>query len=245
MSRSISAILALVKIAAVIALAGVLFGIGGYVAVLTALSGEEIRVPDVVGMPSEDARSLLTVSGLVVELDDFEFSDEDIPRGHVLRQNPPAGTSIKRQRGITLTLSSGLAHVYVPDTAGDIFTRAQIALQQQDVEIDYIARVNSREYAEDRVIAQQPDISEVEPGSTIPARLLVSLGPPPTVYVMPELIGHPVDQVRTFLESHGFRLAPVRERSDPGVPPGTVINQQPSPGFQVAAGDVITLVVSQ
>jgi beta-lactam-binding protein with PASTA domain len=245
MSRSLSAIFALVKIAAVLGLAGVLFGVGGYVAVLMALSGEEIQVPDVVGMPSEDAESLLVASGLVVELDDIEFSDEDIPRGHVLRQNPPSGTSIKRQRGITLTLSSGLAHVYVPDTAGDIFTRAQIALQQQDVEIDYIARVNSREYAEDRVIAQQPDISEVEPGSTISARLLVSLGPPPTVYVMPELIGHPVDQVRPFLESHGFRLAPVRERSDQGVPPGTVINQQPSPGFQVTVGDVITLVVSQ
>ena len=245
MSRSISVIIALVKIASVLAFAGVLFGIGGYVAVLMALSGEEIRVPDVVGMPSEEAQTLLADSGLVVELDDIEFSDQEIPRGHVLRQNPPAGTSIKRQRGITLTLSSGLAHVYVPDTTGDIFTRAQIALQQQDVEIDYIARVYSREYPEDRVIAQQPDISEVEPGSTIPARLLVSLGPPPTVYVMPELIGRPLDQVRPFLESHGFRLAPVRERSDPGVPRGTVINQQPSPGFQVTTGDVITLVVSQ
>lgn len=245
MSRSISVILALLKIAAVVAFAGVIFGIGGYVAVLMALSGEQVRVPDVVGMPSEEARGMLTASGLVVELDDIEFSDQEIPVGHVLRQNPPAGTSVKRQRGITLTLSSGLAHVYVPDTAGDVFTRAQIALQQQDVEIDYIARVHSREYPEDRVIAQQPDISEVEPGSTIPARLLVSLGPPPKVYLMPELIGQPVDQVRSFLESHGFRLAPVRERSDPGVPPGTVINQQPSSGFQVTAGDVITLVVSQ
>lgn len=245
MSRVISAILALFKIAVVLGFLGVLFGIGGYVAVLMALSGEEMQVPDVVGMPMAEARDLLADSGLVVELDDTEFADQEIPRGHVLRQNPPAGTSIKRQRGITLTLSSGLPHVYVPDTAGDIFTRAQIALQQQDVEIDYIARVHSREFAEDRVISQQPDISEVEPGNTIPARLLVSLGPPPSTYVMPELIGRRVDQVQPFLESHGFRLAPIRQRTDPGVPPGTVINQQPSPGFRVSAGDVITLVVSQ
>ena len=51
MSRSISAILALLKIASVLAFGGVLFGIGGYAAVLMALSGEELRVPDVVGMP--------------------------------------------------------------------------------------------------------------------------------------------------------------------------------------------------
>jgi len=245
MSRSISAMFGLLKIASVIGLFGLLFGVGGYVAVLLALSGEELRVPDVVGMPAEEARGLLTASGLVVELDEVELSDQEIPRGHVLRQNPPSGTSIKRQRGITLTLSSGLRHVYVPDTTGDVFTRAQIALQQQEVEIDYIARVHSREFPEDRVISQQPDISEIEPGSVMPARLLVSLGPPPTVYLMPELIGRPVEQVQPFLESHGFRLAPIRQRDDPGVPPGTVINQQPSPGFQVSAGDVITLVVSQ
>jgi serine/threonine-protein kinase len=245
MSRFTSAIVALFKIAVVLGSMGVLFGIGGYVAVLMALSGEEIEVPDVVGMPMEEARGVLTATGLVVELDDLELSDQEIPQGHILRQNPPAGTSIKRQRGITLTLSSGVPHVYVPDTAGDIFTRAQIALRQQEVEIDYIARVHSREFVEDRVIAQQPDISEVEPGTTIPARLLVSLGPPPSTYVMPELIGRSVDQVRLFLDSHGFRLAPIRQRNDPGVPPGTVINQQPSPGFRVSTGDVITLVVSQ
>lgn len=245
MPRFTSNILALLKIACVLALFGVIFGVSGYLTVRWSLSGEEIQVPEVVGLTLAEAQGQLASMGFEVEVDDVDFSSEVIPRGHVLRQNPPGGTSVKRQRGIVLTLSSGLPGVYVPDTAGDVFTKAQISLQQQEVELDYIARVHSYELAEDRVISQQPDLAELGPGDTLRARLLVSLGPAPQVYVMPELIGQPLEVVRTFLESNGFRLAPVSRRDDPGVPADTIVNQDPPSGFRVRAGDVVKLVVSR
>ncbi|MFQ5744690.1 MAG: PASTA domain-containing protein, partial [Acidobacteriota bacterium] len=222
----------------------VLFGGSGYLTVRWALSGEELDVPDVIGLSPEEAAERLTRSGLASELAEERFADQQIPTGHVLRQNPPAGTAVKRQRSVRLTLSSGLPQVVVPNTRGDVFTRAQIALLQRDVAVEYIARVHSYEVEEDRVIAQQPDAAEVEAGSSPPARLLVSLGPPPVIYLMPDLVGRPLEQVKAFLQVNGFRLAPVGERKISSVPPGTVVLQEPAPGYQVAEGSVVKLTVS-
>ena len=62
---------------------------------------------------------------------------------------------------------------------------------------------------------------------------------------MPDLIGVNADRAAALLRTRGFRVAVVGEQPYPGVPPGTVIRQRPSGGFQVALGESISLEVSR
>jgi len=246
MSRIGSTLLALVKIGVVVGLLGVFFVASGYLAVKWALSGEVLEVPTVVGMPEEDARARLRAQGLTADLADGRLPDPAVPEGAVLRQNPPAGSSVKHQRSVRLILSAGPPARPIPDTSGEVVTRARIALEQQDVTVAWEARVHSPEVTEDRVISQQPDTVEPEPGNARPpARLLVSMGARPRIWVMPDLLSRPIDEVRPFLQARGFRLAPPRTAQQRGVRPGVVINQIPSPGYPIRAGETIQLTVSQ
>jgi serine/threonine-protein kinase len=221
------------------------FVVSGYLGVQWALSAEEFKVPDVKGMELAQASDLLAVQGLIVEVDSVQLTDHEVPAGHVLRQNPLAGTAIKRQRGIRLTLSLGMPTRVLPMIVGDALRRAQIALEQQEVDVDYVARVYSNEFAKDQVIGQQPNSTDLPEGTVVLARLLVSLGPEPRTYVMPDLVYRNADGLRQRLEGLGFRVQ-VRQvqRRVPGQPPGIIISHQPPLGFAVREGDTIVLHVN-
>ena len=245
MSGFLSTSLSLLKIACVLAFWGMLFVVGGYVAVMWSLGTEEFDMPDVVGLPLVAAQDILTANGLLVEVDEGLLTDDAIPAGHVLRQNPLAGTAIKRRRGIRLTLSSGLPKRLLPMVVGDALPRATIALEQQEVGVEYVSRVYSTEFAKDLVIAQQPNSTELPEGVTVPVRLLVSLGPPPKKYIMPDLVYRNVGEVREYLETMGFRIQErPPNRLDAGQPLGTILRQNPPQGFAVQEGDLIRLVVN-
>ncbi len=246
MSSFISIFVSLLKIGAVLAVFGLVFVVSGYLGVQWALSAEEFKVPDVKGLELVQAQDLLAVQGLIVEVDSVQLTDREVPAGHVLRQNPLAGTAIKRQRGIRLTLSLGMPRRVLPMIVGDALRRAQIALEQQKVDVEYVARVYSNEFGKDQVIGQQPNSTDLPEGTVVPARLLVSLGPEPRTYVMPDLVYRNVDGLREQLERLGFRVQ-VREvqRPLPGQPPGTIITHRPPLGFAVREGDTIVLQVNR
>jgi serine/threonine-protein kinase len=245
MSGFLSSVVSLLKIVCVLALCGALFVISGYLSVQWALSADEIDVPDVVGRPLEEARGLLSEHGLIVEVEEHPLTDDEIPEGYVVRQNPLAGTAIKRQRGIRLTLSSGAPDRALPMTVGDSLQRSQIALEQKNVGVEYVARVYSWEFARDGVIAQQPNTTELPEGADVQARLLVSLGPPPRTWVMPDLVYRNVAEVRPFLERLGLRVnvQPSGRRYE-DQPPGTILSHQPDIGFKIKQGDPVVLVIN-
>lgn len=246
MSGFLSTLLSLLKIGLVLGVLGTLFVISGYMGVQWALSAEEFDVPDVKGMELDEAMGLLTQNGLIVEIHPDRLTDQEVPWGHVLLQNPLAGTAIKRQRGIQLTLSSGPPRRAVPMTVGTALQHARISLQQQNVGVESVARVYSAAFAKDRVIAQQPTTTDLLEGEVVDARLLVSLGPQPTKYVMPDLAYRSVGEIRMQLESLGFQ---VRVRNHGAVVRGlsadTIIRHVPSPGFPVSKGEPITLYRNQ
>ena len=175
MTKVLPTIVSLLKIRLVIAFLGTLFVTSGYIGVQWALSAEEFDVPDVKGMELNNAMDLLAQNLLIVDIDPEQLTDDNVPFGHVLMQNPLAGTAIKRQRGIRLTLSSGPPRRAVPMTVGNALQHAQISLQQQNVGIEYVARVYSSGFSKDQVIAQQPTTTDLPEGEIVDARLLVSL----------------------------------------------------------------------
>lgn len=211
-----------------------------------AVSGPSDRVPDLVGMSVEEAEAALAEHGMTAEVDDDVLPLDDIPAHHVAQQNPGAGTALKRVRVVRLMLSSGPPLLELPSLVGDSRSRALIALQQQELEVDFVAVAPSYTVPRDTIIAQQPEPGDLEVGSTAPLRLLSSLGPPVRHYVMVDLVGRPVAIVRPYLESLGFRVSEgPNRRLVANVAPGTIVSHTPRPGFKIAEGGQIVLQVSR
>ena len=238
-------LVAVAKAAAALTVCAVLFATGGWLALEFSVRGSEVRVPEVVGLPIDEARAALEELGIEVEIDSSRLPAPEFPADAVAQQDPGPGTPLKRMRRVHLLLASGPVEVELPTMIGDFAPRARIALEQQDISVEYEAVVHSSEVDRDRIIAQEPHPAELPAGAPQSIRLLRSLGSAVPVYVMVDLIGRSQTDVEGWLAGVGLRLGQVRTRRFPSVPPGTVVWQSPAPGFQVTAGAEIDLEVSR
>lgn len=234
------------QLAIALGVAGALFLFAGWLAVRIAVGGPRDEVPDLSGLSEQEAIQRLSELGMEAEIDEIRLPREDLPAETVARQIPGAGTPVKRMRVVRLMLASGPRQRFTPRMVGESRNRALIALEQQDFEVDYVATAPSWEVPRDRIIAQEPNPAELTVGENTPLRLLTSLGAPTRFYVMVDLVGRPVREVRARLESLGFRVTEgVNRRVVENVPPGTVVEQQPYAGFRIAEGGQIQLRVSR
>jgi beta-lactam-binding protein with PASTA domain len=206
-----------------------------------AVRAREIKVPDLVGKPLDEARALAGDLGMVLRVDEARRPDVKVSAGLVLGQEPQAGSAARRQRALRIWLSSGPPIVVAPRLVGESERAAQIRLTQDGVATTTVAEIRDAAYPPDVVVAQDPPPDT----RTTEVRLLVNRGEDRASYVMPDLIGVNGDRASDLLRARGFRVAIVSRQSAPGIPPGVVIRQTPAGGYQVHPGDAISLEVSQ
>ena len=221
----------------------------------TVFVDNELNVPDVTGVPLEEARGILDRSDLYLEVTTERF-DERIVAGSVRAQDPPAGTTIKPNRKVRVSVSLGPIQVEVPDVRGQTLRTAQIALQREGLPIGHVTFAHVEGVAEDIVMEQNPLPAYVKPSEEEETEdsarsewdgrvdLLVSRGPEDRLFVMPDLTDRPIGQVRQFADRAGLRLGAVRIERVPGVPRGRVVRQYPRAGYPIGQHDIISLVLS-
>jgi serine/threonine-protein kinase len=215
----------------------VFFGI----AMRAALRAREVQVPSLSGRSVAEATQILADVGLGVRVDESRRSDEKVPEGRIVQQDPPAGVQARSQRTVRVWVSTGPRVTTVPILVGQTERTAQIRLEQDGLEVASLTEFRSPDYPADAIIAQDPP-----PGSRASTvALLVNRGEQAATYVMPDVIGTDGARAATFLRSRGFRVTIVGSQPYPGVPPGTVVRQQPAGGFRVAAAESISLEVSR
>lgn len=206
-----------------------------------ALRAREVRVPDLVGRPVDQASRMVADFGLTLTIDPNRRTDARIPADRIIRQDPEPGAEARRQRSIRVWLSTGPSVTIVPDLVGQTERTARIRLDQGGLETGPLSEFRSPEYPSDAVVAQDP-----APSSRAPrVSLLLNRGEQATTYVMPDLIGIDGARAAEALRSRGFRVAIVGSQPYPGVPSGIVVRQQPPGGFQVSGTDPISLEVSR
>src|SRR5687767_12359526 len=79
-----------------------------------AFRSREVQVPNLVNQTANDASTIAGSVGLSVRVDDLRRPDERIAAGHVLAQDPVAGSTARRQRSIRIWLSAGQRSATVP-----------------------------------------------------------------------------------------------------------------------------------
>ena len=89
---------------------------------------KEIDVPDFTSMTIEDARKTASIYKLRTEVTDSVYTDR-IARGAVFSQNPKAGSNVKKNRRILLTINSIIPKtVKMPDIVGYSLRQAKTEL---------------------------------------------------------------------------------------------------------------------
>jgi serine/threonine-protein kinase len=206
-----------------------------------ALNARDVQVPQLVNRSVNDASALASANGLTIRVEDAPRLDPKVPAGHVLLQEPPAGTTVRRQRSLKVWVSAGPRPTTIPPLTGETERTAQLRLSQDGLSVATVSEIRSPAYPYDVVVAQDPDGKA--PGTSV--ALLVNRTEPEAHYVMPDLIGVSGDRAAELLRARGFRVAIVGFTPYPGVPAGIVLRQSPQAGFQVAPGEVISIEVSR
>lgn len=98
---------------------------GATVTITVSTGREMILIPDVSGMPLEDAARTLEDAGLVLNQNVREENSDTVQDGHVIEQNPAAGQEVVVGSSVSLTVSSGAENIRVPNATGMNWSQAE------------------------------------------------------------------------------------------------------------------------
>ncbi len=110
----------------------------------TTNHGEFETVPELKGKSISVAQMELDENNLVMQIQDSANFNPDYPKFSVIEQEPPAGTKVKEDRKIYLTLNpSGYRKIVVPDLKERTFRQAKPNLEALGFQVGKISYVDN------------------------------------------------------------------------------------------------------
>ena len=203
-------------------------------------SGRYVAAPSLIEMDRRTAVATAQQAGLSVQFAHTGAFDERIPHDRVVRTDPKPGHRIARHGVIVAVLSMGPERYAVPKLAGLRQDDAQRALRATHLSVGAISYRYDAEVGKGRVLRSNPGRGQRLKRDAAVA-LVISKGAQPVA--LPNVIGQQVDQATNTLSGRGFRVSR-RDRYDDQVPPGLVMNQDPTTST-APRGSTVTLVVSR
>jgi serine/threonine-protein kinase len=200
-----------------------------------------VRVPRLVGIELAEAQDRCDQLGLNLQIEDRRYS-EGVAPDQVLNQAPGAGMSVKRGRTVRVHVSLGAQLVTVPDVRGMTLRQASLQLDNANLDLGRISRIYVGEGGQVVQATRPRSGSGTVAGK--PVDLLVAVGEGAEPFLMPNLVGRALEEVRELIETRGFRIGRVTYRSKKGVYPGTVLEHYPAGGSLILRGESIDLVAA-
>ena len=223
-----------------------------------AIHGQEVAVPKFVGMTPLEAERAAAPFGLEVVVE-RQFYSPEIAEGRVMSQAPSAGVKVRRGWAVRVAQSLGPQRVAIPNVVGETDRVAELNVRRRGLDLGSMAQVHLADTAPDQVLSQSPPAKAS--GVSVPKiNLLVSRGPEPAAFVMPNFVGQPLGSVTLTLQDAGIRLG--RVGIVPAAPPADVpaatltpnpaplpgaasmiVTQSPGAGQKVVAGGSVSFEV--
>jgi beta-lactam-binding protein with PASTA domain len=207
------------------------------------LKGENVSIPDLLGMTLDQAAAELAAKKLFVVQNGVQLH-EYLEQGKIIGQDPPANTKMKINETVKVIISAGKEKVSVPRLIGINLQDINNILVENDLRRGRISHVHTPKYAAGKVIAQYPLENEEVPIDTR-VSLLISQGEKEQKYLMPDLIGKRASVIISSLKRMGFNVGDVRFQLYRGLESGIIIKQTPPQGFRIQKRNLITLEVSK
>jgi len=136
---------------------------------------KEVKVPNIIGQPISEAANILATNRLRLQVARKQASDK-YDADTIIECNPAVGETVKEDKVIFVTISTGSRFVEVPDLRGFTLDKAQSLLKKLNLECDdMVLYKRSKNVAEGLVVDQNFEPrSSVEQGTKI--QLTVSSG---------------------------------------------------------------------
>jgi beta-lactam-binding protein with PASTA domain len=211
------------------------------VSMRVALRTREVQVPPLAGRTLDEAAEALAELGLGLRVDENRRPDDRIAAGRVVQQDPAAGVQARRQRTVRVWISAGPRAITVPNLVGQTERTAELRIEADQLDLEALSEIRSSEYPADTVVAQDPPPA----ARATRVSVLLNRGGRDEAYIMPDVIGMDGQRAADVLRGLGFRVTITGTQPYAGVPPGTVVRQQPAGGFRVAPAGPISLEVSR
>ena len=203
--------------------------ISALTAMQLAIHGREVAIPKLVGLSPFEAERAGAASGLQVVVE-RQFYSPNIPEGKIMTQMPLPGTKVRRGWSIRVAQSLGPQRVAIPDVTGGSERVAELNIRRRGLSLGSVAHINLPNTPQDQVLSQSPPANAS--GVSAPKiSLLISDGPEPQTYVMPNLTGQPLGSATLALQDAGMRVGKVTviPPSPPAAgSPAATISAQPS-----------------
>ena len=140
---------------------------------VVTMHNQELVVPDLANMSVAEADSVATSDGMRVEVVDSVFVKR-MRKGAVYRQNPTAGSMVKKGRRIALTINAMNAKkVTMPNVVGVSMRQAMAELQSRGLVLGKLIYIE--DLATDNVLRQLMRGKVIEPGTQIESETVIDI----------------------------------------------------------------------
>jgi serine/threonine-protein kinase len=201
-----------------------------------------VPVPDWTGRSREEALADAARVGLVFEVGE-QRHDPGVAADRIIQQDPPAGSQVRQGRTIRVVVSLGGETLTVPELGGHPARQAELELRRAGLAPGWESLVHDDSAPVGQVLAQSPAAGTLSVSGDRVHRL-VSEGPRPPRWVMPDLTGRTLREAQDWITLCGFRGGAVRHVPADGRQSGTVVGQLPLSGYAIGRRDVVELTVA-
>jgi serine/threonine-protein kinase len=210
---------------------------GSVVTLFVSNGPSTVKVPDVLGLTEDAARSRIKRGGLkpVVERE----ASTKVLEGSVIRSDPGAGTAIERESKVTLIVSKGPEEKTVPDVVGSDQEDAASRLSKEGLTV--VVREKASGEPVDTVVDQSPAAGQlVDEGSTV--TIFVSNG---KLDEVPDVVGLSESEAEADISDAGFTPSvKIKQVTEPDQD-GNVLSQTPPSGKEHRRGGTVVITVGQ
>lgn len=232
------------KVAALTLICGLLFLylIDWFIMPAMVGHGKEFKMPDVRNMSYNEAATILGENGFKLAKS-TEKVDYQVPAGQIIEQNPAEGSICKKGRRVYVLISTGSLPAVVPNLIGLSPQDAVYQIQKAKLVLDTVISEFSQDFPEGVIMGQQLTVNDtVQMGTKM--FIVVSSGPHPTEFIVPDLVGKDLNQAVSLVKKCGLKVGRVAKIPDDDLLPNTVVKQEPAAGEIVEKDSEVTIFVS-
>ena len=170
--------------------------------------GKTIIVPDMANVSVQQADRMAREAGIRIEVTDSVFVRR-MQKGAVYRQNPAAGSEVKKGRRVMLTINAFNAKkVSMPNLVGYSLRQAQADLNSKGLTIGKL--IYKEDMATNNVLGQQYRGRAIEPGTSIESGsavdLIVGLDEQTGFTNVPKVVGMKYVRATDAIHSHSLNI---------------------------------------
>ena len=204
---------------------------GSSVTIYLSLGPEQLRVPDAIGLSSQEARSLLSDSGFTPGSISNFFAQE--PTGQVFGLSAEAGAILNQGSVIDILVSLGP----LPEIAGLPGEEARSLLAQLELRVDESEVFNNE-------VPSGSAVGLVLTKTPLPegGRVTLEISKGPEIVIMPNVVGETIAAAKTLLEDLGLRVVIDTNQLSSNFGIAQVRSQRPTTGSELRVGDSVTIV---